>query len=204
MWMTPITVDEQCQEPGCEGTYVDGYCTVCGAATRTGPQSGSSLTRSTRRGGRLGAGLIDLPAMPEPSPESMVLKNPEVPEKNRFCAECDNPVGRSREGRPGRSEGYCPACGHPYSFRPKLQPGDLVQGQYEVVGCLAHGGQGWIYLAWDNPVDRRPVVMKGLIDNDDATARSTAVAERRFLATLNHPSIVKIYNFARHGNAEYI
>ena len=30
--------------------------------------------------------------------------------------------------------------------------GELVGGQYEVLGCLAHGGLGWIYLAMDRNV----------------------------------------------------
>ena len=32
---------------------------------------------------------------------------------------------------------------------PQLQPGDMVAGQYEILGVIAHGGMGWIYLAND-------------------------------------------------------
>ena len=81
-----------------------------------------------------------------PIPQSVVLPNPSVPEEKRFCSSCGEKVGRSRDGKPGRTEGFCPKCRTPYSFTPKLHAGDVVGGQYEVVGCIAHGGLGWIYL----------------------------------------------------------
>jgi serine/threonine-protein kinase PknG len=108
------------------------------------------------------------------------------------------PVGREREGQPGRTEGYCPACGHSFSFSPKLEPGELVGGQYEVLGCLAHGGLGWVYLARDRNVSDKWVVLKGLLDSGDADAQQAAVAERRFLAEVEHPNIVRIINFVPH------
>ncbi|MFQ6198374.1 tetratricopeptide repeat protein, partial [Streptomyces sp. NPDC000405] len=100
--------------------------------------------------------------------------------------------------RAGRTEGYCTKCGHPYSFVPKLRPGDVVRGQYEVAGCLAHGGLGWIYLAIDRAVADRWVVLKGLLDTGDEDALAAAVAERRFLAEIEHSNIVRIYNFVEH------
>jgi serine/threonine-protein kinase PknG len=129
-----------------------------------------------------------------------VLVNPEVPERKRYCSkgDCGAPVGRSREGRPGRTEGYCTKCGHPYSFTPKLHEGDIVHGQYLVKGCLAHGGLGWIYLAVDRAVSDRWVVLKGLLDTGDEDALAAAVSERRFLAEIEHPNIVRIYNFVEH------
>ena len=78
---------------------------------------------------------------------------------------------------------------------PQLDPGDLLGGQYEVVGCLAHGGLGWIYLARDKAVNDRWVVLKGLLNQGDEAAMTAAVAERRFLAEIEHPNIVEIYNF---------
>ncbi|WP_443042119.1 tetratricopeptide repeat protein [Streptomyces sp. B21-105] len=138
--------------------------------------------------------------MPKPDPRSMVLDNPEVPERKRFCSrsDCGAPVGRSRGEREGRTEGFCTKCGHPYSFAPKLKAGDVVHGQYEVVGCLAHGGLGWIYLAIDRPVGDRWVVLKGLLDTGDQDAMAAAISERRFLAEIEHASIVRIYSFVEH------
>ncbi|MFG2514494.1 tetratricopeptide repeat protein [Streptomyces sp. NPDC048584] len=150
--------------------------------------------------GRLGAGLVEVPPIPRPDPRAMVLADPEVPERKRFCSrsDCGAPVGRARGGRPGRTEGFCTKCGHPYSFVPKLRGGDIVHGQYEVVGCLAHGGLGWIYLAVDRAVSDRWVVLKGLLDTGDQDAMAAAISERRFLAEIEHANIVRIYNFVEH------
>ncbi|MFD6712261.1 hypothetical protein ACFWEO_38010, partial [Streptomyces roseolus] len=46
---------------------------------------------------------------------------------------------------------------------PTLSPGDLVAGQYEIAGPIAHGGLGWIYLAQDHNVSDRWVVLKGMM-----------------------------------------
>ncbi len=123
-----------------------------------------------------------------------------MPERKRFCSrsDCGAPVGRSRGERPGRTEGFCTKCGHPYSFVPKLTGGDIVHGQYEVVGCLAHGGLGWVYLAVDRAVSDRWVVLKGLLDTGDQDAMAAAISERRFLAEIEHSNIVRIYNFVEH------
>jgi serine/threonine-protein kinase PknG len=129
-----------------------------------------------------------------------VLADPQVPEAKRYCSNCDQPVGRGRDGRPGLTEGFCRNCGSRFSFSPKLEPGDLVAGQYEVLGCLAHGGLGWIYLAKDRNVSDRWVVLKGLLDTGDADAMAAAVAERQFLAEVEHPNIVRIYNFVQHAD----
>ncbi|GAA2478240.1 serine/threonine-protein kinase [Streptomyces gobitricini] len=128
------------------------------------------------------------------------MGNPEVPERKRFCSrsDCGAPVGRARGDRPGRTEGFCTKCGHPYSFVPKLRAGDVVHGQYEVAGCLAHGGLGWIYLAVDRAVSDRWVVLKGLLDTGDQDAMAAAISERRFLAEIEHSNIVRIYNFVEH------
>ncbi|MFH9040105.1 tetratricopeptide repeat protein [Streptomyces sp. NPDC017966] len=160
--------------------------------------SGAGAGSSGR--GRLGAGLVEVPPIPRPDPRAMVLENPEVPERKRFCSrsDCGAPVGRARSGRPGRTEGFCTKCGHPYSFVPKLRGGDVVHGQYEVVGCLAHGGLGWIYLAVDRAVSDRWVVLKGLLDTGDQDAMAAAISERRFLAEIEHANIVRIYNFVEH------
>ena len=163
----------------------------------------SSRSRSSGRG-MLGAGLVEVPRVPVRDPATAVKQNPEVPENRRFCSGCGEPVGRTRGGRPGRTEGFCANCGAGYSFSPKLGPGDLVGGQYEVLGCLAHGGLGWIYLARDRNVNDRWVVLKGLLDTGDADALAAAAAERAFLAEVEHPNIVKIYNFVQHGDSGYI
>jgi serine/threonine-protein kinase PknG len=169
----------------------------------TGSGSGSRRTRSSGRRttrGSLGAGLIEIPPVPARDPATAVQANPQVPENKRFCGVCERPVGRGRDGRPGLADGYCPHCGTKFSFTPKLVPGELVAGQYEVLGCLAHGGLGWIYLAMDHNLGQRWVVLKGLLNTGDAAAQEAAIAERRFLAEVEHPNIVGVYNFVQHAD----
>ncbi|MGW4239276.1 tetratricopeptide repeat protein [Streptomyces sp. NPDC004749] len=174
--------------------------------TRSGRLSGRSVSvrssgsSSSSGPGRLGAGLVSVPDVPRRDPRSAVMESPEVPERKRYCSrsDCGAPVGRARGGRPGRTEGFCTKCGHPYSFVPKLRAGDIVHGQYEVAGCLAHGGLGWIYLAVDRAVSDRWVVLKGLLDTGDQDAMEAAISERRFLAEIEHANIVRIYNFVEH------
>jgi serine/threonine-protein kinase PknG len=175
---------------------------LAGQGTSSTRRSGTSSTRL--RGGRLGAGLTTVPPIPAIDAAAAVLHDPVVPEDRRYCPSCGNPVGRSREGRPGRTEGFCPQCRNPFSFAPKLKAGDVVNGQYEVAGCLAHGGLGWIYLAWDVPLNRRAVVLKGLLNAGDQDAYEAAQKEREFLARVAYPSIVSVYNFVRYEGAEYI
>jgi serine/threonine-protein kinase PknG len=171
--------------------------------------AGSKITKrvhsdsSRLRSARLGAGLTRVPPAPEIDASRAIMKNPQIPEEKRFCPNCGSPVGRSRDGRPGRPDGFCPKCGNAYSFTPKLRPGELVASQYEVAGCLAYGGLGWIYLARDKNVSDRWVVLKGLLNTGDKDALTVAIAERKFLAQVEHPLIVEIYNFVTHGDAGY-
>ncbi len=215
-------------ERNCPGTIEDGYCDTCGMAPRAGaapvPQpreatspsvrtsalstrtAGSARTGSARTGSRrrFGGGLVDIQPLVPADPSTAVMTTAEVPESKRYCSKCGNAVGRTRGDRPGRTSGFCPACGEAFNFTPKLVKGDLIGGQYEVVGALAHGGLGWIYLAVDKNVSDRWVVLKGLLNSGDEDALAAAVAERRFLAEVEHPNIVKIYNFVEHEGAGYI
>jgi serine/threonine-protein kinase PknG len=243
----------KCDQPGCSGTIVDGYCDVCGLAlarpvptpagtpanaASAGPGNGaasgiSTLTgrsstnrlgvvplgsartsaesRPTRRlssgpqTSRLGAGLTQVPSVPITDPRQAMMDPPTVSEDKRFCSVCQSPVGRSRDGVPGRTKGFCAKCRTPFDFDPKLVAGALLSGQYEVVGCLAHGGMGWIYLANDRNVNDRWVVLKGLLNTGDPDATRAAVAEKQYLAEVEHPLIVEIYNFVTAADgASYI
>ena len=114
------------------------------ARARPGATSTVRLGTTSKRlrGARLGAGLTTIPPVPAVDATAAIMKNPVVPEEKRTCPSCGSPVGRSREGQPGRTEGFCAKCRNPFSFVPKLAAGDVVGGQYEVAGCLAHGGLG--------------------------------------------------------------
>ena len=167
--------------------------------TESGPARVEPTRPRLRTGQRrIGDGLVAVPVTEDIEPASAILTNPVVAESKRECSGCGRPVGRGAAGRPGPSEGVCPHCGTMFSFSPQLETGELVAGQYDVQGCIAHGGVGWIYLAIDRNVSDRWVVLKGLLQPGGEQAQAIAVAERQFLAMVNHPGIVKIYNFVEH------
>jgi serine/threonine-protein kinase PknG len=143
---------------------------------------------------------LSLPVFEFPDPSSRILRNPDIPEQSRKCPNrnCGAEVGRSYAGQPAVSEGFCPDCGHPYSFLPNLHEGDLVADQYEVIGCFARGGLGWVYLARDTRLDDSLVVLKGLID---LRYSALAAAERRALTMMDHKNIVRILNFVSHPDS---
>ncbi|MFD4183577.1 serine/threonine protein kinase, partial [Rhodococcus sp. NPDC058514] len=166
-------------------------------ARTTGRGSRSQRSRTSVRR-RLGAGLVEVPPVTAIDPATAVMADPVVAENKRFCWKCGKPVGRKGPTGPGSSAGTCPSCGTVFDLTPLLESGDMVGGQYEVQGCIAHGGLGWIYLAIDRNVSDRWVVLKGLLHFGDAEAQAVALAERQFLAEVAHPSIVKIFNFVEH------
>jgi serine/threonine-protein kinase PknG len=224
---------DKCLQPGCDGLIEGGFCNRCGleatgvaaatAGSAAAPGSakssvGSSLSgrfgsRGSRRGSgsirtssgkNLGLGLVTVPDLPPLDPQQAVMAEPQVPEHKRFCS---NPDCHDEAGNPTplarRQAGHCPQCGKRYSFVPTLAPGEVVGDQYEVQGCLAYGGLGWIYLAKDRTLNRW-VVLKGLLNTEDEAAAAAAVAERQFLAAVKHPNIVGIYNFVKRGSEGFI
>ncbi|MDG5486537.1 serine/threonine-protein kinase PknG [Mycolicibacterium gadium] len=166
----------------------------------TEPQDHTTATRALSPMRRLGGGLVEIPRVRAKDPLEALMTNPVVAEGKRFCWNCGRPVGRSSDDGEALSEGWCPHCGSAYSFLPQLSPGDMINDQYEIKGCIAHGGLGWVYLAFDHNVNERPVVLKGLVHSGDAEAQKIAMLERQFLAEVTHPGIVKIYNFVEHDD----
>ena len=114
-----------------------------------------------------------VPVAPLIDPMLALMSPAVVAENKRFCARCGAPVGRGRDGQPGRTEGFCPQCRTQYSFSPSCTPETCSAASTRSSGCLAHGGLGWIYLARDRNVSDRWVVLKGLLNtgDDDAIAR---------------------------------
>jgi serine/threonine-protein kinase PknG len=165
------------------------------ARATTGSRPTRRLGSGRRADSRLGAGLTSVPSAPKVDPVAILMNPAEVAEHKRFCSSCNTPVGRTRDGQLGRTKGFCPSCGGRFDFDPRLSTGMLVGGQYEVAGCLAHGGMGWIYLARDRNVNDRWVVLKGLLNTADVEASRAAVTEKQYLAEVEHPLIVEIYNF---------
>ncbi|MES9519575.1 serine/threonine-protein kinase [Streptomyces capoamus] len=206
-----------CLRPGCAGRIMGtGYCDTCGhrhgeahTAPRTRPPvrpdeegPGPAAVHAVAGIGELDQhGLVVLPEIPVP--DDVLVEDPRPPTGGRRCGAdgCTMTIGIGYGGQPARATGRCPRCGTPYSFLPQLAEGDVVAGHYKVLGCLAHGGLGWVYLAEDTRADGHRVVLKGQINVHDALARRAAVEERRSLTDLHHPDIVRIITYAEHRAA---
>jgi hypothetical protein len=118
---------------------------------------------STRTGGpRRG-----LRPVPPPGPPGDLLEHAAAlfPEARRRCPSCDGPVGRGRDGRPGRLRGTCPRCRHAFDLAPGLVPGTILGGRWRVTGLLARGGD-WLYTAAGSD---GPVVLAPRRDGDAVT-----------------------------------
>jgi serine/threonine-protein kinase PknG len=178
------------------GLTYSGYSGTTGSGRQgSRRQSSRSTHGSSTRRNALGGGLVSLPPQPSQDPLKLVMVNPEVPERKRYCGNCNTKVSRSK--------GFCPQCGKEYSFEPQLKAGDTVYEKYEIKGPIAFGGLGWIYLGWDKVLSRW-VIMKGLLNAKDESAAAAAVSERQFLAAVKHPKIVGIYDFVQYGSEGFI
>ena len=170
--------------------------TTGGARTGSGRVSRRQGTASSsRRTNALGAGLVSLPPVPSQDPMTLVMASPEVSPGKRVCPHCS--------ARVNRMNGFCPQCSEAYDFRPSLKTGDMVAGKYEIKGPIGLGGMGWIYLGFD-VVLQRWVVLKGVLNENDAEAAAAALAERQFLAAVKHPNICSIYDFVSQGAQGYM
>ena len=206
-----MTLDLRCRRLGsgviCGGALdVDGFCDRCGHKSDSDQRSTGDSALSARTGTRMtwrattATGLVSLPIVEQDDPRRALMTNPVVPISKRTCR-CGRPAGR--DGSPPPTGGVC-QCGRTFSYAPRLAKGDVVSGQYQVEGCIAHGGLGWIYLARDRNLDDSWVVLKGLLNEDDTDAADAAIAERRFLIEVKHPNIVQIRNFVEQDGAGYI
>lgn len=184
-----------CNRDDCDGTVLDtGFCDTCGLLQVTVTPGVTPIQPGAFIPGAPAVTGPQLPLVLDPAPESMILADPYVKEENRFCRwlGCNTPVGRTLPGQAATTEGFCHICGTEFSFLPKLSPEDVVGGHYEVLGCLAHGGMGWVYLAKDRNLQGKYVVLKGLLNNTDTAALRLARNESKFLTELEHPNIVRI------------
>lgn len=128
-----------------------------------------------------GDGLTDLPHISVKDPDAFVEPEPEpaTEPEPRYGPEAERP-----EPEPEPDSG--------------LVRGQELHQQYKVVGLLGEGSYGQVYLARDQMLENRPVALKGVRDPADQTDRQISRLELLRLVSLNHPSIIKVFNHARH------
>ncbi|MCL7377782.1 tetratricopeptide repeat protein [Streptomyces sp. 35G-GA-8] len=145
-----------------------------------------------------GDGLTDLPHVTVGNPDDFVEPEPELDHEPEHGEEFG---ARPRPPRPpvaAAGPGPGPGPGSGSGSDPGLVRGQELHQQYRVVGRLGQGSYGQVYLARDQMLEERAVALKGVRDPDDPSATKTALTERLRLVSLNHPSIIKVFNYARH------
>lgn len=196
-----------CNRPDCGRGPIDeqGFCEKCDRKPLPRDRSPAAV-RAAEPVGRAGGGvahvrpdpwwglaLVDSdqgPDIPEAPPRSAEP----VAEEHRFCPDpaCKQPVGRGRDGVPGRTTGYCPECGTAFDF---TQPdGRTVAGRYDLERVLGAGAYGAAYLALDRNLATH-VVLKAV----HGLVAETALHERDVLVGLRHDSIVRILGYEHEG-----
>ncbi|RKR88666.1 serine/threonine-protein kinase PknG [Micromonospora pisi] len=167
-----------------------------GSGGVAGPSGGGNPTPGGG-GTRRWFGLVEMPVVPPRDPLAAIRADHAVPEHARICARssCRRPVGRTDGTETGLTTGFCPYCGTPFSFVPPLHDGDVIKQRYRIKGCVGYGGMGWIFAARDEDMDGSWRVLKRQRAAEDSTAAEAFVGERRALIALDHPNIVKIYDF---------
>jgi outer membrane protein assembly factor BamB/tRNA A-37 threonylcarbamoyl transferase component Bud32 len=92
-----------------------------------------------------------------------------------------------------------------------LQPGQILQNRYRILGIIGMGGMGAVYQARDLHFPNVPklVAVKEIINlAQDQQLRETTMKnferEAEILATLSHPSIPQIYDFFSFGDRAYL
>lgn len=92
-----------------------------------------------------------------------------------------------------------------------LQPGQVLQSRYRILGVIGMGGMGAVYQARDLhfPTVAKLVAVKEMINMaQDQQIREATVRnferEAEILATLNHPAIPQIYDYFSFGDRAYL
>lgn len=116
------------------------------------------------------------------------------PEAQRWCPHCEAPVGRARDGRPGRLRGTCARCRRPFDLAPDLVPGTVLGGRWTVRGLLARGGD-WLYTADDGERGGTVVVARRR-DGDAATPA--------LLLGRGHPALVGLRDVVTSAGAVHL
>lgn len=77
-------------------------------------------------------------------------------------------------------------------------------GPYRIVGILARGGMGEVYLARDDRLNRSVAIKRIRQDLDNPTLRQRLLQEARAVGSLNHPAIVTVHDLLNHEGDDCI
>ncbi|PZT76914.1 MULTISPECIES: serine/threonine protein kinase [unclassified Streptomyces] len=185
----------------CDGAVLPtGHCDTCGR-DETAPGLPPLPAAPEDHGP---AGLLELPLLDPGSPAERLAAAEQPVRVVMTCSAkaCGTAFVPPHTAAPPPDEGYCPVCGAPYSYRPELtRDGPPLQDQYRIRGPIAHGGQGWVYLAEDTHLEDF-VAVKGLLNRYAERGAAQAGEERRSLVAIRHERIVQIRDFVSTTNED--
>ncbi|MES9556676.1 tetratricopeptide repeat protein [Streptomyces sp. NPDC093108] len=185
----------------CEGAVqTTGHCDTCGRS-EDGPGL-PPLPASPEKCGP--GGLLELPPLSPSTPAQRLSAAVTRAHVRMSCSskDCATYFVAPYTAAPPPDEGHCPRCGVPYNYRPELtRDGPLLQDQYRILGPIAHGGQGWVYLALDTHLEDL-VAVKGMLNRYAERGAAQAAEERRSLVAIRHERIVQIRDFVSTGNED--
>ena len=91
-----------------------------------------------------------------------------------------------------------------------LNNGQILQGNYRIIGSLGHGGMGSVYLAEHTRLAGRRFAIKENIPEANADPQTLAdlrtqfYVEAKTLAALDHPNLPKVSDYFAMGDNEYL
>jgi serine/threonine protein kinase len=80
-----------------------------------------------------------------------------------------------------------------------LQPGQILDGKYEILAKIGQGGMGVVYKARATALDRNVAIK--MVNHADADTLRRFRREAQSLAQINHPAVVRIDDFGDAGPA---
>ncbi len=87
----------------------------------------------------------------------------------------------------------------------RAQGREVINGRYELLSPVGHGGMGTVYRALQQPIDREvavKVLRRTALGEDGPRAVKRFFTEARAIASLHHPHIIPLYDFGQAENGD--
>ena len=129
-----------------------------------------------------------------------------------FCVSCGTPVGNTTgkvEQQPEQDDSFKTQLRQKPAYGAvnldDLPKGHVINDRYEVKEKLGQGGFGTVYRAFDKKmkIDKALKVLPEAVTSDREAMESLG-EEASTMVRLNHPNIVRVYDFEEKGRIKYI
>jgi len=132
----------------------------------------------------------------------------------QFCPNCGTPVTHpvkkepaTQTPQPETGSGTKLNAGNLYGRLnlEKLPKGHLIDDRYEIIRKLGQGSFGAVYLAYDRQMEIQKalkIIPEAL--SNDKEAMLSLKKEAAIMVKLNHPNIVRVYDFHHNAEIKYI